>query len=172
NNAYAEGANHAVSRFEGESEATPRRTELASSIQQQTEALEQANVAIGELLTSDDAATVQQGLITTTNQLDKQAVLVENRAVASQLPEADEVTPPTSVSRAVDREHLLGEAARQLASIDQGMRLQMAGVSFDTQRADGTAVEVNPRLVDGLLQVVEELLDEGQLTAVDEGRLL
>lgn len=173
NHQYVEGANHALSRLEGEGEPSTHNAQLATSIQQQTEAVERANSTIDQLLTNVDTDKLEQGLMETTNQLDEQAVLVENRAAQSRLPETTvdvDVAPPQA--RAVDREHLLGEAARQLASIEPGVRLQMAGVSFDDRLADGTNIEVNPKLVDGLLQVVEQLLDEGQLTAVDEGRLL
>ncbi len=172
NQDYVEGANHAVSRLADEAQATPRRAELATSILEQAEAVERANSTIDQLLTSDDAAELQQGLMTTTDQLDKQAVAVENRAAESRLPATDDIALPEASRHAVDREHLLGEAARQLASIEPGVRLQLAGVSFDNQLADGTPISVYPRLLEGLLQVVEQLLDEGQLTAIDEGRLL
>ena len=169
NHEYLEDANQAITRLEDETEGTSQHDQFKTSVLQQAEAVGQANAAIDSLLTSSNLEEVHQGLVATTDQLDKQASEVERHA-------SDTHGSPDEERWAADRivslSKLLEQASQQLESSDEVQRMPMAGIMLDTQLADGTVVDVTPRLVDGLLKVVAPLLEDGQLVASDQGKLL
>lgn len=167
NDQYMSDADRALERLEAV-ESDPQHDELKLTLTQQAEEVKQVNTTLDQLLENPDTELVHRRLLETTGHLDEGASVTEQKATEVLAPPP--VTPTLLAAMTVPLQRLLDSATQQLQQVDGSQPLQMGAVRIDDLPA---STDDDTRLAEGLLQMVESVLMEGQMAALgDDGVVL
>ena len=189
NDDYLEQANLAINSIDTAAGSSPSEEQLLlkQSLVQQSENVGESNAIIGTALSETDLIKAKEMLLASADQLSEateknQQSLAEESAqeavtqetAAQETPEA----PPAEgfslqAARLVDIDYLTDTIDRLIDEYEGGEPLQMAAVVFNDDSSQVNEQEQADQLLSGLTQIVEEVLTDGQMAAVDkQGRLL
>ncbi|MGI9457073.1 MAG: hypothetical protein ACR2NU_10975 [Aeoliella sp.] len=179
NDSYLEKAHEVIDSIDADEGATVSSDNLTlkESLVEQTDTLEHANAQIADILADDDPAQAREKLLASAEQLSTSAEeFHEALPTTTGTPTANDpaaAEPLLLAAGLVGIDHLIKTIDRFLADAGTIKPLQVASVVFDKESPEGGALEQTERLLTGLGQVVEHVLAEDQMAALDnDGHLL